>query len=97
MISTKGAVSLLVGQCGIQVGDTVFDELANSYGNNNNYNSSNGTQIKENELPRNIFFDEKNHSRAILIDTEAKVVANTLTKSKYRKWKYIHRISYFIK
>jgi len=89
MVSTKGVVSLLVGQCGIQVGDTVFDELANSYGSNNNSNnSSNNKQSEENELPRNIFFDEKNHARAILIDTEAKVVTNTLAKSKYRKWRY---------
>ena len=30
MMHTEGSVSLLVGQCGIQVGDTIFDELYTS-------------------------------------------------------------------
>ena len=33
MMRTEGSVSLLVGQCGIQVGDTVFDELSMSLKN----------------------------------------------------------------
>eukprot|EP00942_MAST-04A_sp_MAST-4A-sp1_P004169 g4169.t1 len=91
MINTKGTISLLVGQCGIQVGDAIFDELASSYmlqnnGKNVTYNNFNDQHDVNNNV--NAFFDEKYHARAILVDTEAKVVANTIAKSKHRKWKY---------
>ena len=91
MINTKGTISLLVGQCGIQVGDAIFDELASSYmlqnnGKNVTYNNFNDQHDVNNNV--NAFFDEKYHARAILVDTEAKVVAKTIAKSKHRKWKY---------
>ena len=91
MINTKGTISLLVGQCGIQVGDAIFDELASSYmlqnnGKNVTYNNFNDQHDVNNNV--DAFFDEKYHARAILVDTEAKVVANTIAKSKHRKWKY---------
>ena len=90
-MNTKGTISLLVGQCGIQVGDAIFDELASSYmlqnnGKNVTYNNFNDQHDVNNNV--NAFFDEKYHARAILVDTEAKVVANTIAKSKHRKWKY---------
>ena len=80
MMHTEGSVSLLVGQCGIQVGDTIFDELYTS--------SQTSEEDNREESPNNIFFDENRTARAILVDTEAKVVASTFARSRTRDWKY---------
>ena len=79
MMQTEGSVSLLVGQCGIQVGDTIFDELSTSFGEQGKDGSQNS-----------IFFDENKTARAILVDTEAKVVASTFARSRARNWKYFN-------
>ena len=54
-MNTKGTISLLVGQCGIQVGDAIFDELASSYmlqnnGKNVTYNNFNNQHDVNNNV-----------------------------------------------
>jgi tubulin delta len=66
-----------VGQCGVQLGDECLGELHKYY--------------QDNHLPGKLtFFDENNSARAILVDTETKVVNGLLESQacKKRAWKY---------
>ena len=81
-------ITVLVGQCGLQVGDSCLDELHTSLEHSSTERGATGVSdcSMAANAPKLSFFNENGFARSVLVDTETKVVTSLLSKS--RKWKY---------
>ncbi len=77
-------VTLQIGQCGNQVGQEFFTCIHNNTSNN----------VISNTFFTNI--DGNRVARAILVDTEAKVVTNCLARKRGEAWSY-HKSNAIVK